>query len=107
MDLRIKFNPRKYTIYASNLNAAYREMLYKLAPKCFTTGTYRNGSTFNCITDIKGENLFLYNVEIFKRGKHKSNKHYNFYVYSIPMTLLNTFKMDVRQNMRNFTLKML
>lgn len=108
MDLRIKFKPRKYTIYASNMNAAYSQMLYKLpAAACFTIGTRGNGSRFNGRLSIRTETLFVYNVEVFKRGKHKSNKHYDFYVYSIPMALLDTFKMDVRQNMRNFTLKML
>jgi hypothetical protein len=108
MDLIIKFKPRKYTIYASNMNSAYSQMLYKLpAAACFTIGTRGNGSRFNGRLNIKSETLFVYNVEVFKRGKHKLNKHYDFYVYSIPMTLLDTFKMDVHQNMRNFTIKML
>lgn len=108
MDLRIKFKPRKYTIYASNMNAAYSEMLYKLpAAACFSVGGRGNGSRFCGRLSIKSETLFVYNVELFKRGKHKSNKHYDFYVYSIPMALLDTFKMDVHQNMRNFTIKML
>ena len=109
MDLRIKFKPRKYTIYASNMNAAYSQMLYKLpAAACFSIGSRRNGSKFCGRVSIKTDDmLYVYNVEVFKRGKHKSNKHYDFYVYSIPMVLLDTFKMDIHQNKRNFTIKML
>ena len=108
MDLRIKLKPRKYTIKASNFNNAYSEMLYKLpAAACFTIGTRGNGSRFNGRLSIKSETLFVYNVEVFKRGKHHKTKHYDFYVYSIPMALLDIFKMDVHQNKRNFTIKML
>lgn len=109
MDLRIKLKPRKYTIKASNFNNAYSEMLYKLpAAACFSVGSRGNGSRFCGRVNIKNNDmLYVYNVELFKRGKHKSNKHYDFYVYSIPMALLDTFKMDVCQNKRNFTLKML
>ena len=56
--------------------------------------------------DMK-QTLYLYNVEVFKRGKHHKNKHYDFYLYSIPISLLNIVKMDIEQHRRNFTVKML
>ena len=80
MDLRIKFKPRKYTIKAQDLNWAYYQ-----------------------INDM----LYVYNVESFKRGKYRKNKHYDVYIYSIPMQLLDIVKMDVCQHNRNFTIKML
>lgn len=107
MDLRIKFKPRKYTIKAQDLNYAYYQILDKLpASACFTYGS-RNGSQFSGRYDDRNGMLYVYNVESFKRGKHRKNKHYDVYIYSIPMQLLDVIKMEVRQNSRNFTIKML
>lgn len=108
MDLRIKLKPRKYTIKAQNLNYAYYQILDKLpALACFTYGSRGNGSQFAGRYDIRKEMLYVYNVESFKRGKHHKNKHYDVYIYSIPMQLLDIIKMDIRQHNRNFTIKML
>lgn len=108
MDLRIKLKPRKYTIKAQNLNYAYYQILDKLpALACFTYGSRGNGSQFAGRYNNRNEMLYVYNVESFKRGKYRKNKHYDVYVYSIPMALLDTFKMDIHQNKRNFALKML
>jgi len=108
MDLRIKFKPRKYTIKAQTLNYAYYDFLVKIpALTCFTCGSRKNGSSFSARYDDKTQTLYVYNVEVFKRGKHRKNKHYNFYLYTIPMGLLDVVKMDIKQNHRNFTVKML
>ena len=107
MDLRIKFKPRKYTIKAQNLNYAYDQILDKLPTSaCLTYGT-RNGSQFSGRCDHRNDVLYVYNVESFKRGKYRKNKHYDVYIYSIPMQLLDIVKMDVHQKLRNFTIKML
>lgn len=108
MDLRIKLKPRKYTINAQNLNYAYYQILDKLpALGSFTYGIRGNGSKFTGRYDIRNEMLYVYNVETFKRGKYRKNKHYDVYVYSIPMKLLDIVKMEVCQKNRNFTIKML
>ena len=99
MAFKIKLRPRKYTIKAKNLDSAYYEFLYNKIPTfaCFTYGGRDNGSKYQAI----------YNVEVFKRGKHHKNKHYDFYLYSIPTSLLDIVKMDIKQHHRNFTVKML
>lgn len=108
MDLKIKLKPRKYTIKAQNLMYAYYQILNKIpALACWTYGSRRNGSQFAGRYDSRNEILYVYNVESFKRGKHRKNKHYDFYVYSIPMALLDIIKMDIQQKHRNFTIKML
>lgn len=107
MDLRIKLKPRKYTIKAQNLYYAYYNFLDKIPPLgCFTYGS-RNGSTFSARYNDRTQTLYVYNVEVFKRGKHRKNKHYDFYLYTIPMGLLDIVKMDIKQNYRNFSIKML
>ncbi len=108
MAFRIKFTPRKYTITAKNLDSAYYEFLNKMpAFACFTYGMCGNGSKYQAICNDRTKTLYVYNVEVFKRGKHHKNKHYDFYLYSIPMNLLNIVKMDIKQHRRNFTVKML
>lgn len=107
MGFRIKFTPRKYTINAKNLNSAYSEFLNKIpAFTCFTYGG-GNGSKYQAICNDRTKTLYVYNVEVFKRGKHHKNKHYDFYLYTIPMSLLDIVKMDIKQHHRNFTVKML
>lgn len=103
MNLRIKFKPRKYTIKAQNLNWAYYNFLDKIPPlACFTLGTRRNGSTFNARYNDRTQTLYVYNVEVFKRGKHRKNKHYDFYLYTIPISLLDIVKIDIKQKHRYF-----
>ena len=108
MGVRIKFTPRKYTIKAKNLDSAYHEFLNKI-PKyaCYTYGGRSSGSKYQAMCDIRTQTLYVYNVEVFKRGKHHKNKHYDFYLYSIPMSLLNIVKMDIKQHHKNFTVRML
>lgn len=108
MDLRIKFKPRKYTIKAQNLNYAYDQILDKIPSlACWTYGSRRNGSQFVGRYDCRNEMLYVYNIETFKRGKHRKNKHYDVYIYSIPMQLLDVVKMHIQQHDKNFTVKML
>lgn len=108
MDLRIKFKPRKYTIKAQNLTFAYYDLLYKLpTATCLATGSKSNGSQYTVRYNDRNKTIYVWNVEVFKRGKHRKNKHYDFYVYSIPMALLDIIKMDIQQKHRNFTIKML
>ena len=108
MGFRIKFTPRKYTITAKNLDSAYSEFLNKIpAFTCFAYGGGGNGSKYQAMCDNRTKTLYVYNVEVFKRGKHHKNKHYDFYLYTIPMSLLDIVKMDIKQHHRNFTVKML
>lgn len=108
MDLRIKLKPRKYTIKAQNLNDAYYQILDKIPPlACRTYGSRRNGSQFVGRYDCRNEMLYVYNIETFKRGKYRKNKHYDVYIYSIPMQLLDVVKMHVQQLNKNFTVKIL
>lgn len=110
MDLRIKIKPCKYTIKAQNLKYAYYNFLNKipsLALACFTYGVRSNGSRFSARYNDKTQTLYVYNVEVFKRGKHNKNKHYDFYLYAIPTGLVDVVKMDIKQHNRNFTIKML
>lgn len=108
MAFKIKLTPHKYTIKAQNLNSAQHEFLNKIpAFACFTYGGCNNGSKYQAMCDVRTKILYVYNVEVFKRRKHHKNKHYDFYLYSIPTSLLDIVKMDIKQHHRNFTVKML
>ena len=103
MNIRIKFKPRKYTIKAQSLSWAYYSFLDKIPDLvCFTCGSRRNGSTFSARYNDRTQTLYVYNVEVFKRGKHRKNKHYDFYLYTSPIGLLDVAKIDIKQNHRYF-----
>ena len=45
----------------------------------------------------------VYNVEVYKRGKHKENKRYEFYVYSLPKEMFEF--VNVTQEKRTFKIE--
>ena len=70
---------------------------------CFTISKY--GSYYGPIkrkNDTGPEYIYCYNVDVFKRGKHKKNKHFTLYVYRIDIRLLDILGMKVEQKRRNF-----
>ena len=45
---------------------------------------------------------YCFNVDVFKRGKHRKNKHYTLYVYKIDLRLLDILDMKIEQYQRYF-----
>jgi hypothetical protein len=41
-------------------------------------------------------------VDVFKRGKHRKNKHYTLYVYKIDLRMLDILGMKIDQHQRYF-----
>jgi hypothetical protein len=41
-------------------------------------------------------------MEVFKRGKHKQNKHFTLYVYKIDLRLLDILGLKIKQKHMNF-----
>lgn len=57
---------------------------------------WTNSFTSN-ITKVYG-----YNIEVFKRGKHRKNKHYIVYRYEFPVELFKFLKVKINQGRRTF-----
>lgn len=109
MDFKLKFKPKKYVINSNNYNDALIDFMYRYMPikSCYSTGSLgRNGSSYLGRVSLDHDYIYVYNAELFKRGKHKGkNKEYVFYLYQIPMALLEMTKMDIIQKRRNVIIK--
>ena len=46
--------------------------------------------------------VYGYNIEVFKRGKHRKNKHYVIYRYTFPMEMFKLLNVEINQGSRTF-----
>ena len=46
--------------------------------------------------------VYGYNIEVFKRGKHRKNKHYVIYRYTFPMEMFKLLNVEIKQGSRTF-----
>ena len=46
--------------------------------------------------------VFGYNIEVFKRGKHRKNKHYVVYRYEFPIEIFKLLNVEIKQGTRTF-----
>lgn len=58
---------------------------------------WTNGFASRNITTVYG-----YNIEVFKRGKHRKNKHYVVYRYEFPVELFKLLNVKIKQGSRTF-----
>lgn len=103
MRFNVNVKPTVYTGYGTFYSAIdkFRNVIPALS--CFTISKY--GSYYGSIkrmNDNSPEYIYCYNVDVFKRGKHKKNKHFTLYVYRIDTKLLDILGMKVEQKRRNF-----
>jgi len=54
------------------------------------------------IRDGKEKYVFGYNIEVFKRGKHRHNKHYVVYRYTFPIEMFDLLNVKIEQGSRTF-----
>ena len=69
-------------------------------------GTFCYSSQFgSAYVDSFGHNakyVYGYNIEIFKRGRHRHNKHYVVYRYTFPIEMFNLLNVEITQGNRTF-----
>jgi len=46
--------------------------------------------------------VYGYNIEVFKRGKHRKNKHYIIYRYTFPLEMFKLLNVEIKQGNRTF-----
>ena len=46
--------------------------------------------------------VFGYNIEVFKRGKYRKDKHYVIYRYSFPIEMFKLLNVQINQGTRTF-----
>ena len=81
-----------------NAQARFRESIRG----CFVYSSdfgdaWTNGGLVSKTTKVYG-----YNIEVFKRGKHRKNKHYVVYRYEFPVELFKLLNVRIKQGRRTF-----
>ena len=46
--------------------------------------------------------VYGYNIEVFKRGKYRKNKHYVIYRYTFPIEMFKLLNVEIKQGSRTF-----
>ena len=103
MRFNMTIRPTVYTGHGTYQNAM--DKFHSVIPKvtCFTVSGY--GNYYGPIKrrgDSSPDYAYCFNVDVFKRGKHKNNKHYTLYVYKIDLRLLDILGMKINQHQRYF-----
>ena len=104
MNLNITIRPSVYTGHGTYNNAM--DKFYSVTPPiCSTISSY--GHYYGSIKR-RGDNgpdyAYCYNMDVFKRGKHKNNKHFSLYVYKIDLKLLDMLGLKIDQSPKHFRL---
>ena len=80
-----------------NAQARFRETLRG----CFVYSS-EFGSAWANISSRNIEKVYVYNIEVFKRGKYRKDKHYVIYRYEFPVELFKLLKVEIKQGNRTF-----
>ena len=71
----------------------------------FTHGCFCYSSQFgHAYTDavMNPKYVYGYNIEVFKRGKYRKNKHYVIYRYAFPIEIFDLLNIKIIQGNRTF-----
>lgn len=75
-------------------NAA-KERARSSVNQCFSYSSFGNGW-------MNSKYVYGYNIEVFKRGKHRKNKHYVIYKYTFPKEIFTLLNIEISQGSRTF-----
>lgn len=101
MRFNVTIRPTVYTGHGTYRNAMDR--FHSVTPLCCSTysgygnyyGTFKSRGS-------EPDYAYCFNVNVFKRRKHRKNKHYALYVYKIDLRLLDILGMKIEQHQRYF-----
>ena len=68
-------------------------------------GSFCFSSFGNAYTDTLCGNpkcVYGYNIEVFKRGKNRKDKHYVIYRYTFPIEIFKLLNVEIKQGSRTF-----
>ena len=67
---------------------------------CFVYSNNFGDAWTNGVVNIT--KVYGYNIEVFKRGKHRKNKHYVIYRYEFPVEIFKLLNLEIKQGNRTF-----
>lgn len=63
------------------------------------------GSAYTNTFGTDPSKIYGYNIEVFKRGKHRHNKHYVIYRYEFPVEMFKLLNVEIKQGPRTFKIR--
>ena len=69
---------------------------------CFVYSSEFGSAWTNNLSSRNITKVYGYNIEVFKRGKHRKNKHYVIYRYEFPVELFKLLNVEIKQGNRTF-----
>ena len=69
---------------------------------CFVCSSDFGSAWTDNFSSRKINKVYGYNIEVFKRGKHRKNKHYVIYRYEFPVELFKLLNVEIKQGNRTF-----
>lgn len=69
---------------------------------CFCCSTEFGSAYVDGLGSSKSNYVYGFNIEVFKRGKHRKNKHYVVYRYTFPIEMFKLLNIEIRQGSRTF-----
>lgn len=81
-----------------NAQARFRESIRG----CFVYSTDFGDAWTNSFRRSNTTKVYSYNIEVFKRGKHRKSKHYIVYRYEFPIELFKLLNARIKQGRRTF-----
>ena len=67
---------------------------------CYTYSNRFGNAYVDGLINSNVKNVIAYNIEIFKRGKHRKNKHYVIYRYVFPIEMFKLLNIEIKQGSR-------
>lgn len=104
MRFSVNIKPTVYTGKGNSDDAMSKFHSVMPLATCFTISSKYG----NCYMPIRKGNssgpdyAYCFNMEVFKRGKHRKNKHFTLYVYKIDLRLLEILGLEIQQKRWNF-----
>ena len=81
-----------------------RERVRQSIRGCFTYSS-QFGDAYTDAIGGDPKYVYGYNIEVFKRGKHRHNKHYVIYRYAFPVEMFKLLNVEINQGPHTFTIK--
>lgn len=100
MKLTIGIRPTVITGWGTTKDAKrrVRESIYRA---CFCYSS-EFGSAYADNIGRDSKYVYGYNIEVYKRGKHRHNKHYVIYRYAFPIEIFKLLNIEISQGSRTF-----
>lgn len=103
MKFTVKIKPSIYTGYGTKKDAFDKFRNCTTNVLCPTFSSKYGNYYGNVIHRGSGpEYAYCYNLEVFKRGKYRKNKHFVLYVYRIDLRILDLLNMEINQHSKYF-----